>query len=51
MPTPTRSRVLCVDDDADACEMLSVLLDAYGIDAICVQSAAEAWLEIREKIL
>ena len=29
MPSHTRSRVLCVDDDEDACEMLSVLLKAY----------------------
>ncbi len=47
MPSQTRSRVLCLDDDKDACEMLSVLLNSYGIDATCVQSAAEAWLEIK----
>jgi len=41
--THTRSRVLCVDDDLDACEMLRVLLKSYGIDATCAQSAAEAW--------
>lgn len=49
MPSQTRSRVLCVDDDADACEMLTVLLHAYGIDATCVQSAAGAWSEIKRK--
>ncbi len=49
MPPKPRSRVLCVDDDADACEMLAVLMQAYGIDATCVQSAAEAWLEINKK--
>lgn len=49
MPSKPRSRVLCVDDDADACEMLTVLMRAYGIDATCVQSAAEAWLEIKKK--
>jgi DNA-binding response OmpR family regulator len=37
------SRVLCVDDDEDACEMLSLLLKAYRIDAICARSAAAAW--------
>ncbi|MBC8030025.1 MAG: response regulator [Pyrinomonadaceae bacterium] len=48
MPSQNRSRVLCVDDDADACEMLTVLLHAYGIDATCAKSAAEAWLEIKK---
>lgn len=47
MPPQTRSRVLCVDDDEDACEMLSVLLDSYGIDATCVGSAAGAWQLIK----
>jgi CheY-like chemotaxis protein len=47
MPSETRSRVLCVDDDLDACEMLSVLMNSYGIDATCLQSAAEAWLKIK----
>jgi DNA-binding response OmpR family regulator len=47
MPPQTRSRVLCVDDDEDACEMLSVLLDSYGIDVTCVGSAAEAWSLIK----
>lgn len=49
MPSQPRSRVLCVDDDEDACEMLTVLMRAYGIDATCVQSAAEALLEIKKK--
>ena len=31
MPSNTQSRVLCVDDDEDACEMLSVLMKAYDI--------------------
>ena len=43
MPPETRSRVLCVDDDQDACEMLSALMNLHGIDATCVRSAAEAW--------
>jgi DNA-binding response OmpR family regulator len=38
-----RSRVLCVDDDEDACEMLSELLSSFGIDATCARSAAAAW--------
>ena len=47
MPSQTRARVLCVDDDKDACEMLSVLMNSYGIDATCAQSAREAWLKIQ----
>lgn len=47
MPSNARSRVLCVDDDEDACEMLRALLTAYQFDATCVQSAAEAWLLIK----
>jgi DNA-binding response OmpR family regulator len=45
--THTRSRVLCVDDDLDACEMLSALLESHRIDVVCAQSAAEAWPLIR----
>jgi DNA-binding response OmpR family regulator len=47
MPSDTLSRVLCVDDDEDACEMLSLLLKAHQIDATCVRSAAEAWPMIK----
>ncbi len=47
MPSNTLSRVLCVDDDEDACEMLSFLLKSHRIDATCVRSAAEAWLKIK----
>ena len=43
MPSQPRSRVLAVDDDEDACEMLSVLMNSYGIDATCVRSAVDAW--------
>jgi DNA-binding response OmpR family regulator len=43
MPSNTRSRVLCVDDDLDACELLSLLLKSQRIDVTCAQSAAEAW--------
>jgi two-component system OmpR family response regulator len=46
VPSHTRSRVLCVDDDQDACEMLSVLLKMHEIDATCVRSAAAAWQKI-----
>jgi DNA-binding response OmpR family regulator len=40
-------RVLCVDDDEDACEMLSVLLKHSNIDASCVKSAEQALELIR----
>ena len=43
MPSNTQSRVLCVDDDEDACEMLSVLMKTYDIDATCARSASDAW--------
>lgn len=36
-------RVLCVDDDPDACAMLSELLKLSGIQCQCADSAAEAW--------
>jgi DNA-binding response OmpR family regulator len=40
---PSKARVLCVDDDEDACEMLSVLMNSYGIAATCARSAVDAW--------
>ena len=49
MPSNTRPRVLCVDDDEDACEMLKVLVNSFGIDATCVRSAAAAWPLIKAK--
>ena len=48
MPTPKRSRVLCVDDDEDACEIFRLLLSTCGFDASCVQSAAAAWPLIQQ---
>jgi DNA-binding response OmpR family regulator len=36
-------RVLCVDDDPDACAMLCELLRLSGISCLCAVSAAEAW--------
>jgi CheY-like chemotaxis protein len=50
MPLQTRSSVLCVDDDQDACEMLSALMNSHGIDATCVRSAAEAWPLINAEV-
>ena len=45
--TDTRSRVLCVDDDLEACEMLNELLKSHQIEVTCAQTAAEAWPLIR----
>jgi len=47
MPSNTLSRVLCVDGDKDACELLSVLMNSYRILVTCAQSAAEAWRLIK----
>ena len=47
MPSNTPCRVLCVDDDVDACEMLSLLLKSQRIEVTCAQSAADAWLKIK----
>jgi DNA-binding response OmpR family regulator len=47
MPSNALSRVLCVDDDKDACEMLSMLMNSYRIHVTCAQSAAEAWRLIK----
>jgi two-component system response regulator CssR len=49
MPTLSRSRVLCVDDDLDACEILGLLLNSCGIDSTCAQSAADAWPLIKQQ--
>ena len=46
MPYSPLTRVLSVDDDLDACEMLSLLLKSHHIDVTCVQSAAEALAKI-----
>jgi len=40
--SPSR-RVLCVDDDADTCEMLSILLESFGYETVIAQTCAEAW--------
>ena len=47
MQSSARRRVLCVDDDLDACEMLSVLLSYCNIEASCLGSAEEAWQLIK----
>ena len=49
MPTSSRPCVLCVDDDEDACEILSLLLNSVGIDATCARSALAAWKLIKRR--
>ena len=49
MPVKSSFRLLCVDDDRDAAEMVRLLLKSHGIEVSCAQSAAEAWSKIRAK--
>ena len=36
-----KGRILCVDDDEDACEMMNALLDLQGYEVIQAQNVAE----------
>ena len=47
MPSDPLSQVLFVDDDAEAGEMLSLLLKSHGVEVTCAHSAADAWLTIK----
>jgi DNA-binding NtrC family response regulator len=38
-----RPRVLIVEDEADVCAAIADALDSAGLDAVCVQSDAEAY--------
>jgi DNA-binding response OmpR family regulator len=38
MMAGSRSRILCVDDDADTCEMLSFFLDRAGYEVVAAKS-------------
>jgi len=49
MPLTTRFRVLFVDNDLDACEMVSFLLNLRQIDVTCSQSAADARLKLKSQ--
>ncbi len=49
MPTPNPFRILCVDDDEDAGEMLGLLLNSLQVEVTCVQTAAQAWTKINTK--
>ena len=47
MPSNPPPRVLCVDDDEDAAEMMNLLMKSHGIEVSCAPSAAEAWLKVK----
>jgi CheY-like chemotaxis protein len=49
MPSNALYRVLCVEDDEEACEMLSLVLKPHGIQVVGARSAAEAWLKMKDK--
>lgn len=38
----SRSRILCVDDDADTCEMFSFFLDQAGYEVVVAASLSDA---------
>ena len=37
-----KRRILCIDSDIDACEILTVLLDRAGYEVVLVHTAADA---------
>jgi DNA-binding response OmpR family regulator len=40
---PSRDlRILCVEDDPDTCELLTVMLGHHGFEAVCVPGASDA---------
>ena len=40
---PSRDlRILCVEDDPDTCEMLTVMLGHHGFEAVCVPEVSAA---------
>jgi DNA-binding response OmpR family regulator len=49
MPAPPLLRVLCIDDDSDACEMLTELVKLYGIECVSAGSANECWKKIGQQ--
>lgn len=42
-------RILCVEDDADTCELLTVMLGHYGMEAVCVPEVAAALSLMRKE--
>ena len=49
MPDPAPSRVLVVDDDADACEIVDLLLKPHQIEVTCAPTPVEAWRLIKSE--
>jgi DNA-binding response OmpR family regulator len=47
MPSNSLPRVLCVEDDEDAAEMMNLLMKSHGIEVSCEPSAAAAWVKIK----
>jgi two-component system chemotaxis response regulator CheY len=43
-----RARVLVVDDDVDALNSISEILESEGFDTICAQDGQEAWKLMHE---
>ena len=41
MPS-SNPRILCVEDDPDTCEMLTLTLQDYGMEAVCVPDVTAA---------
>ena len=50
MPSQTPARVLVVDDDADACEMVNLLLKPHQIEVTCAPTPVEAWRLIKSEV-
>ena len=44
-----RKRILCVEDDADGCEMMTIILEQLGYKARAVSSAVEAMEKINSE--
>ena len=42
-----RKRILCVDDDKDTRDLMAVLLDYYGYEAVTAASVSDAWVRAR----
>lgn len=48
--TSRELRILCVEDDPDTCELLTVMLGHHGLEAVCVPEVTAALrLMVKEK--
>ena len=50
MSLQSPSRVLVVDDDADACEMVNLLLKPHQIEVTCAPTPVDAWRLIKSEV-